>query len=65
MNSSDKVIRRTVQIKQMAPISITISVTRGVRFRLRLFRLLLWLAARSYPGRCRVAYKGTDEEGSQ
>jgi len=52
-----------VEIREMPAMQITVTVLRRVRFRLWLFRQIMWLLSVVYPGQCSINIKavGGDE----
>ena len=52
-----------VQIREMPQMQITVTVSRRVRFRLWMFRQILWLLGVVYPGQCVIGiHHGEDNE---
>ena len=52
-----------VKIREMPQMQITVTVLRRVRFRLWMFRQILWLLGVVYPGQCAISiYHAEDNE---
>ena len=51
-----------VKIHEMPPMQITVTVLRRVRFRLWLFRQIMWLLSVVYPGQCSINIKAVEDD---
>ena len=49
-----------VEIREMPAMQITVTVLRRVRFRLWLFRQIMWLLSVVYPGQCNINIKSAE-----
>ena len=51
-----------VEIREMPAMQITVTVLRRVRFRLWLFRQIMWLLSVVYPGQCSISIKSVEDD---
>ena len=52
----------SVEIREMPAMQITVTVLRRVRFRLWLFRQIMWLLSVVYPGQCSINIKSVEDD---